>query len=96
MSHDGTPLQTSSYLEGGVPHELSLDHEGLDVVDGVDVVHGVDHHLAHLLQALVGAHRGHGVALHQHVAPVEKLHEIRLEISRKFGNLDPLEMPKCC
>ena len=67
------PSQSSTYLEGGVPHELPLDHEGLDVVDGVDVVHGVDHHLPHLLQALVGAHSRHSVALHQHVAPEGKI-----------------------
>ena len=35
-------------LERRVPHELALDHEHLDVVDGVHIVHRVDHHLADL------------------------------------------------
>ena len=42
------PPWCNTYLERWVPHELSLDHERLDVVDGVHVVHGVDHHLTDL------------------------------------------------
>ena len=47
----------------GILHQLTLDHQGLNVVDGVDVVHGVHYNLSHLLESLIGSNAGHRVAL---------------------------------
>lgn len=53
--------------------ELSLDHKRLDVVDWMHVLHAVHDDRAELLEALVGTHAGHCVALHKDVAVRQQL-----------------------
>ncbi len=63
-------------LELRVLGELALDHELLDVVDGVDVGHAVLDDAPHLLEALVGPHDGHGVAVHENVRLGQQLERL--------------------
>mmetsp|Transcript_14166 Transcript_14166/g.33625 ORF Transcript_14166/g.33625 Transcript_14166/m.33625 type:complete len:359 (-) Transcript_14166:160-1236(-) len=83
-------------LERRVLLQLAPDHERLDVVDGVVVLHAVLHYLAHLLDALEGAHSRDGVAVHEHVALREQLDRLERRAVGPNQPVAPLDETLLC